>query len=240
MVESKESSVAKELESRLDHFFSNSEETLDFTKTEDNFQNAFLQQLKSLLLSIDWEISDNTMNPFIDLVSEMGQTCRDDKDLQVFLQILEALAKYIKLNKVKSHPRAMGILNSAFYALEKVTLDNNITKKEKKKILLDEVKNFKNLKKQIASWRLKKHLDRKGQSSKKPFSSTEKKPTVRPIIKEDPLSGERIRDLEKNALPSQEAFACALEEIKGLIREEFRALRVELTLWRETEGKDPS
>jgi hypothetical protein len=35
------------------------------------------------------------------------------------------------------------------------------------------------------------------------------------------------------AMPAHEAFAYALEEIKQMIRAEFRALRAELKLWRE-------
>jgi len=35
-------------------------------------------------------------------------------------------------------------------------------------------------------------------------------------------------------MPPHEAFAYALEEIKDVIRAEFRALRAEIKLWRES------
>jgi Flp pilus assembly protein TadB len=35
-------------------------------------------------------------------------------------------------------------------------------------------------------------------------------------------------------MPPHEAFAYALEEIKNLIQAEFRALRAEIKLWRES------
>ncbi len=241
MPESKENSVTKELEDRLNHFFSDNEKGLDFTKTEDDPRTAFLQELKSLLLSIDWEISDDTITRFTDTASNMGQAFRDDKELRVFLQILEAIAKYIKRHKAKSHPGAMGVLKSAYYALEKTAVEKHITKDEKKQLLLEEVKNFKNFKKQITIWRLRKDPGREGPLSNERFPTPKEKPPLRPLIKEVPVSRERTRGIDKGpTMPSHEAFARALEEIKELIGQEFRSLRAELARWRQTDAQGPS
>lgn len=232
MAERLETSVTEELESRLDFFFKEDEGPLDFTKIEDESKAGYFQEIKSILLSIDWEITDEVMTHFIDLLSKMEHAYRGDKNLHVFLQMIMSIAKYIKVNKARAHPSVMKVLNSVYSAMERVNLDTDTAEEEKEKILLTEVKRFKHLKKQIAASRIKRRTDPKDETPDAGLSLPKKKKKDMPFQREDPWVGdgarERPSELEKGPEPPHEGFAHALEEIKALIRAEFQALRAEL------------
>lgn len=234
MAERLETSVTEELESRLDCFFNEDEGSLDFTKIEDESKAGYFEEIKSILLSIDWEITDEGMTHFIDLLSKMERAYRGDKNLHVFLQMIISIAKYIKVNKANAHPSVMKVLTSVYSGMERVNLDTDIAEEEKEKILLTEVRRFKNLKKKIAVSRVKRKIDPKGETPGENISSPKKKRTDMLLQTEGPPAGEeageRPTDFEGGSMPPHEAFAYALEEIKALIRAEFRALRAELGL----------
>lgn len=232
MAERLETSVTEELESRLDFFFKEDEGPLDFTKIEDESKSGYFQEIKSILLSIDWEITDDVMTHFIDLLSKMEQAYRGDKNLHVFLQMILSIAKYIKVNKAKAHPSVMKVLNSVYSAMERVNLETDIEEEEKEKILLMEVRRFKHLKKQIAASRVKRKIDPKDETPEENVSSPKKKRTDMPFQREGSAAGEKMGewppDFERSSMTQHEGVAYALEEIKALIRAEFRALRAEL------------
>ena len=106
-----------------------------------------LRELKTIILSIDWEITDEVMTKLIEQIAVLKKTFKDDKIPLVFLQLLGSLGEYIKFNIGKSHPDAFKILNSLFNELDKVVQLETLTESEKKQILSIEVNKYKTLKK---------------------------------------------------------------------------------------------
>ena len=191
-------------------FVALSEDTVEDTVSEDNnteFEDSPLRDLKSILLSLDWEISDETMLGLLTQVDILKETYKDDSVLGVFLQIIGSLGNYIKTNKGKSHPDAIKLLNSAYSNLEKVVLSDGMPEVEKNKMLAGDVSKFKELKKKI--------------TRKKNASDDDK--TVNAI---------EIGRKDLKRMEPHEAFIYALDEIKQVIKVELTALRVELKLWR--------
>ncbi len=212
------------------------EETSDFVEDSGSIEESPLKELKTIVLSIDWEINDEDMTRFIEQVEILKLTYDDDKIASLFLQILGSLGKYIKVNKGNSHPNAVKVLNSAYTSLEKVLLQKNITDTEKEKILLVEVQRFKELKEQVIL--RKTAADRKKKAKKSP----EMKPEIKEKEKDVPLpeaarapekAGKGLPRSDMNRMTPHEAFAYAIEEIKQMLKAEFKALRAELKLWRE-------
>ena len=180
-----------------------------------------LTELKAVVLSVDWEISDEIMTRLIEEAGKLEEKYKDDKTLVLFPKLLGSIGKYIKNKKAGSHPDAIKLLHSVYESLEKVVLPKGIKEEEKKKILFDEVKRFRELKDKIARNKVAKPPEK-----------------IKPEI-EDP---ERVVGLREEPGPQDmspisphEAFAYALEEIKQVIKAEFQALRAELKLWREGE-----
>ncbi len=136
---------------------------------------------------------------------------KHDKDILLFLQLLNSAGKYIKKRKVNAHPDSIKLLNSVYDSLEKVLLSQNISPEEKRQKLLDQVEAFKKLKKKI-------YLKKTGVTMKK-----KARPSEKPM--EEVLS-------DMSSMNPQEALAYILAEITQVIKAEFKALRKELKKYR--------
>ncbi len=108
-----------------------------------------IARLKNLMLSIEWEITDQILIDFNDELQRAEHSWADDKVKLVYIQALQILTKYIYQKKSNAHHNAMKVLIAFFYDLEKIVLDTEISEQEKKEILLADVKKFERLKQQI-------------------------------------------------------------------------------------------
>jgi hypothetical protein len=176
-------------------------------------EDSPIRDLKSTILSIDWEISDELLNALIEEIEKLEDRYKNDKDLLLFLQLLGSVGKYIKKRKVNAHPGAIKVLNSVYNSLEQVLVSGSVTEAEKREKLLVQVEEFKKLKEQIA---LKKTDTPK---TKDAAVQTERRPTEE-TRKKSPE--------DMSSMTPQEALAYALSEIRQVIRDEFKALIAEL------------
>jgi len=119
---------------------------------EDNgdIEDSPLKELKSIVLSIDWEISDEIMTRFLNQVNGLMETYQDDRIIQMFLQLLSSVGKYIKAKKENSDPDVVKLLNSAYVGLEKVVLTEEISGDERKKLIIIEVNKFKKIREKLS------------------------------------------------------------------------------------------
>ncbi|MFW2366728.1 MAG: hypothetical protein ACN4GW_09935 [Desulforhopalus sp.] len=108
-----------------------------------------ISQLKSLILSIDWEITDEVLMEFNDELIALRTLWVGEKLNLVYIQALEKISKYIYHKKADSHPNAIKLLLTLYYNLEKIVSSVDLSDEEKKKILFEDVKRFENLKRQI-------------------------------------------------------------------------------------------
>ena len=189
-----------EVEGRLDNLFGDEDTAADILEDSYESDDSPLRELKTIVLSLDWEITDEIMTNFVEQVAALKDRLKDDKIILVFLQLLGSLGEYIRINKGKSHPGAFKILTSLFNELDKVAQSKDLTESDKKKILSAELTKYKTLKEQLIKAKPKKE-------EKEPEISPDKK-TVEPVD---------LKDL-----------ATAIGEIKQLLETEFKALRAEL------------
>ena len=193
-------SINEEVEGRLDNLFGDEDTAADILEDSHESEDYPLTELKTIVLSIDWEITDEVMTNFVEQIALLKDRLKDDKIILVFLQLLGSLGEYIKINKGKSHPGAFKILTSLFNELDKVVQSEDLTESDKKKILSGEITKYKTLKEQLIKTKPKKE---------------EKEPEIIPDSKTaQPVD---VKDL-----------ATAISEIKQLIKNEFKALKAEL------------
>jgi hypothetical protein len=195
-----------------------------------------LRGLKAVLLSMEWEITDDILTAFFDQIERLRDEYKDERFPQLFLQLLTSAGRYIRTTKANAHPDAIKMLNSVYRGLEKVVVSKDMTEAGKQKILLVEVERFKKLKRAIALRRASP--DRK--SERKPAgeinAQSEAGGQSTPSEKKQREAEEAMKrafDPGIAGMLPHEAFAHAVEEIKEVIKAEFRTLRVELKLWRE-------
>lgn len=150
MIDSKDiDTLNTELENRLDDLFGENDNPLSDTPEKDLKAHYPLAELKNLVLSIDWEITDEALENLLQQLKDLQLTYQHDKIVTTFLRILNSLANYIKTHRAKAHPKTFKILNSVFASLERVVISGDMAEPLKKKILRAEMNRYKELRAEI-------------------------------------------------------------------------------------------
>jgi hypothetical protein len=139
--------LSSELDNRLDDLFGENDVPLLDAQVKEHYP---LAELKNLILSIDWEITDEVLEKLIQQLKDLQLMYKHDKIVMSFLQILNSLGNYIKTHRAKAHPKTFKILNSVFSNLDKIVLSGEMSESAKKKILHAEMQRYKELRNQIA------------------------------------------------------------------------------------------
>ena len=225
MDESKQTDMKAQVEDRLDVIFGEVQSAPENQPNKEDPSESPLKPLKAILLAVDWEITDETMGSLLREVKRLEKIYSEEKIPFTLLQILASIGKYIRLNKGKAHPSTNKLINSVYLALEKTVSTDGILQQEKERLLLSEVAKFKRLKEEISVRRENRGEER----SDEVVTSRVTELSSPPAEVEEKPSGRAMPQIAPH-----EAFAIAVEEIKDLIRSEFKALRAEIRLWRSS------
>jgi hypothetical protein len=136
--------MVNDLENRLDDFFGSEAKTAP--PPTDQFS---IEKLKSLVLSIDWEITDECLTELITEAEHLLPHFEADPITHALLRMLRALARYIRKRKAQSHQDAIKRVMSVFASFETLANDKQMDEQQKKKIVAKEIQAFKKLKEQV-------------------------------------------------------------------------------------------
>lgn len=209
-----------QVEGRLDEIFGKDGEGMEPMERLGRSGDHPLKALKARLLSIEWEITDSSMNSLLVELRNLEGLYKDDQVVLTFIRLLCPIAKYIKARKGNSHPQATGVLNSVYHGLEKVALSEAMSSKEKERILLQEVAKFRKLKEEVIQLKEKRKQETMGGG--------------RASQEEGKVVSSRSSEPDLTRTYSPEFLARALDEIKELIRAEFKSLREEVKRSKKT------
>lgn len=129
-----------------DSYYTGSVDLFEFSNDEE----SPISRLKSLILSIDWEITDEVLMQFNEELLDLRDIWANEKINLVYVQALEKISKYIYQKKADSHPSAIKLLLTLYHNLEKIVSSYDLTQEQKKEILLEDVKRFESLKRHIS------------------------------------------------------------------------------------------
>lgn len=129
-----------------DSYYTDADDLFEFSTNDE----SPISRLKSLVLSIDWEITDEVLLQFNEELMDLKGIWADNSINLVYVQALEKISKYIYQNKANSHPNSIKLLLTLYYNLEKIVSSQDLSEAQKKEILLEDVKRFEVLKRQIA------------------------------------------------------------------------------------------
>ena len=209
------------LEDCLDDLFDESDTLLLDNEHRDVAEYYPLSELKNLILSIDWEITDEILEKLLQQIEDLNLTYKHDKIVLTFLQILNSLGIYIKKNRAKANPKTFKTLNSVFSSLDKVVLSKDMVETDKKKILSTEMNRYKKLRFQIAQSKMEK--------KKHKIKHQEPGITAPESFFQTPNAGEEeYPNTEQNQELSAGDLTNAVEEIKQYIHAEIEALKAEI------------
>ena len=166
-----------------------------------------IRNLKALVFSIDWEITDDTMVDFLAETNRLLGKYKNDKILTLFLKLHESIGKYIKAKKARAHPDAFKFVASVYKNFEKVLLSPGMKESQKKQLLSAEVNKFKDFKERV--------LQR--EAAGEPAMALAPERTPPPAVR--PAGGPPL------SLESREAIDYIVEQLKKEIKAEFHTLR---------------
>ncbi len=128
-----------------DSYYTGSIDLFEFATDEE----SPISRLKSLILSIDWEITDEVLMQFNEELVDLRDIWAGEKINLVYVQALEKISKYIYQKKANSHPSAIKLLLTLYHNLEKIVSSYDLSEEQKKEILFEDVKRFESLKRHI-------------------------------------------------------------------------------------------
>jgi hypothetical protein len=197
-----------ELENRLNELFKEDETPVAAERREAKPVSP-LAELKKIVLSIDWEITPEAVDNYLDQVGILREAYARDKILNSFLQILGSIGQYIKSSRSHVHPNTFALMNSVFASLDEVISDPKMAEPVKRKRLQAEMLKYQELREKIVKRR-----------------SADPKPQVKAA---EAVAAVAPAPQEPAGIASAE-LARAVSELKELIRSEFQLLRDELNI----------
>ena len=120
------------------------------TVTITSFQSPIID-LKSIIMSIEWEITERLMDRLHQEVNDLTALYHDKPIPAQFLKIMDVLGKYISHRKSDAHPDSIKLMSLAFNNFEAVVVNTDMPKAKKQELLQTTVRDFKRLKQQIAA-----------------------------------------------------------------------------------------
>jgi hypothetical protein len=136
------------LDKRLDELFNEDEAGFGDAASGQAEDNP-LNELKKIVLSIDWEITPEGLDSFLEQVLLLQTVYRDDQVISILLRMLGSLGKYIQSSRSWVHPATFAVLNSVFSRLEKIVTTPNLPATTRRSLLQAEVDSFQRLRAKI-------------------------------------------------------------------------------------------
>lgn len=98
-----------------------------------------LKNLKGILLSLEWEISDPLLNRLDVELNGLQELYRHERTILGFLRILRFLERYIRVKRGDSHTESVKLLFSVYDDLERVILSKTMVEEIKRSILVVDI-----------------------------------------------------------------------------------------------------
>ena len=196
---------------------------------------AQFKELKALMLSVEWEITDESMVRFLKETERLQDVHRGNPIVLSFLKLLGSVGKYVANKKAQAHPDSITLLHSIYENFETVSTSSSITEPEIKKILSEEIKKFKLLREKLmgqpapAPEKGAKTPEKSKAASKATeeeidldSDSADKKTSPAPVETGD--TAPLVSDLS----PSPDVLMAQFEALKKIMTEEFESIRKEI------------
>ncbi len=148
MEKSSKDNLVNDIENKLDDFF---DDITPAASTEAPVDD--LQKLKSVILSIDWEITDTCLTDLIQETERLLPVFEKDRFTHALLRMLNALGRYVQKRKASSHPVAINRVMSVYSTLERLIADSKLTGEQRRQLIANEIAAFKRLKQQVEAHR---------------------------------------------------------------------------------------
>ncbi|MGB5686819.1 MAG: hypothetical protein WBM35_13470, partial [Candidatus Electrothrix sp.] len=190
-----------------DESFDNDEVDL-FEFTDD--EESPLLRLKSIVLSLDWDITEDTLAELTEELSDLRSLWDGDKVAQIYLQGMDNIGKYLQKEGAYAHPNAIKLLLTLFYNYEKIISSSSLSSEAVATMLKADVRKFKVLQYQIGTTGVEGHAEEQVEEYVEKRVETVP-PPEKIIARKDTESASVRREKTDDPLTSMEATILGLE-----------------------------
>ncbi|PKN18410.1 MAG: hypothetical protein CVU71_13010 [Deltaproteobacteria bacterium HGW-Deltaproteobacteria-6] len=103
---------------------------------------SHLKDLKSIVLSLEWEINNRILEQFEDEINKLYLFYTGDKVVQGLLRILRFAGRYIQVRGASSNQGSINLLMSVYDHLEGVMVSEGMTEANKRVFLIESIKQY--------------------------------------------------------------------------------------------------
>ena len=223
MTNSNEKRFNVEVEKRLDEIFS------DETKNNKNAKKAHkvkyinpLYNLKKILLSMEWEVTDDILSKYLNEILQLQRLLQDNNFLRCLVRLQYNYGRFIKTYPDKIPLKTYKILYTLYNCMKNILANKKLSDFEKKKIVKQEVQRYKNFRKYLPNYKNILSQDRSYKDSAK---------TGLKISHHKDSKSEIKKNIDQNELSNKHYMDNALLEMKTFIKKEIKKLKYELCSW---------
>ncbi len=114
----------------------------DLSSPPSSVFNSPLKDMKSIILSIEWEINDDILEQLEEEINKLYLLYTGDRIVQGFLRILRFLGRYVRVRGVHSSQDSINLLLFVYDHLENVMISEGMTESKKHVILIDNIRKY--------------------------------------------------------------------------------------------------
>jgi hypothetical protein len=109
-----------------------------------------LQDLKAVILAVDWEISEITLKTFDTVTSRMLTRLKSHKILHAYLMIIHSMGRYIASEKATAHKDSLTLLHAVFENFERIVQTPDMPLKKRQQLIEKDIEAFHNFKRELS------------------------------------------------------------------------------------------
>ncbi len=191
---------------------------------EDMSEKLGLKDLKVLVLSLEWEITDSVMDSLVKEVGKLKPKGDKDPVIKTYLSLMELLGKYIRVKKGGAHPESFTLMGSVYESMETVLANPGMPENQRKKAVLEQVQKFNRIKKSISTPKVPEPDDDAPVVEAQPLEPVAARPKVveaAPVVAAAPAP----------AAPAAEVgeIMARMDALKKFVQNEIRAIKEQIS-----------
>ena len=211
-----------EVKKRLDEIFSY-ETKINKTakKTHEMMYIYPLYTLKNILLSIEWEVTDDILSKYLNEIIQLQRLFQNNRYLKRLLQIQYFYGRFIKTYPDRIPLRTYKILYTLYDCMKNLLANKKLSDFEKKKIVEQEIHRYKNFRKYL-------RINKNNLSEDRSYKNSIKKRYKISQNKDSKNVMNKIKILVQDELTYKRYMDSTLLEMKTFIKKEIKKLKYEL------------
>ena len=114
----------------------------EFSAPSSAVYNSPLKDMKSIILSIEWEINEGILEQLEEEINKLYLFYTGDRIIQGFLRILRFLGRYIRVRGTRTSQDSANLLLSVYDQFESVMIQGGMNESRKQAVLVDSIRKY--------------------------------------------------------------------------------------------------